>query len=64
MKNELKKIQKILFPDNSESQMEEETLLGGEGEEHRNREALVKLALHFLRKMKRNDMADCLQNSK
>ncbi|XP_026040819.1 protein NLRC3-like isoform X2 [Astatotilapia calliptera] len=62
VKNELKKIQKVLFPDNSESQMEEEMLLGGEGEEHKNREALVKLALHFLRKMEQNGMADYLQN--
>lgn len=44
--------------------MEEEMLLGGEGEEHKNREALVKLALHFLRKMEQNGMADYLQNSK
>uniref|UniRef100_A0A3B4EYA7 B30.2/SPRY domain-containing protein n=1 Tax=Pundamilia nyererei TaxID=303518 RepID=A0A3B4EYA7_9CICH len=62
VKNELKKIQKMLFPDNSESQMEEEMLLEGEGEEHKNREALVKLALHFLRKMEQNGMADYLQN--
>uniref|UniRef100_A0AAZ1Y512 NACHT domain-containing protein n=2 Tax=Oreochromis aureus TaxID=47969 RepID=A0AAZ1Y512_OREAU len=62
VKNELKKIQKILCPDNSESQMEEETLLGVEGEEQRNREALVKLALHFLRKMKQDEWADRLQN--
>ncbi|XP_039477705.1 NLR family CARD domain-containing protein 3-like [Oreochromis aureus] len=62
VKNELKKIQKILCPNNSESQMEEETLLGGEGEDQRNREALVKLALHFLRTMKKDDWADRLQN--
>ncbi|XP_019218864.1 NLR family CARD domain-containing protein 3 isoform X1 [Oreochromis niloticus] len=62
VKNELKKIQKILCPDNSESQMEEETLLGGEGEEQKKREALVKLTLHFLRTIKKDEWADRLQN--
>ncbi|XP_039648496.1 uncharacterized protein LOC120554014 [Perca fluviatilis] len=62
VKNELKKIQKVLSPDYpecSESQRE------GEDEEQRsNREAFMKITLHFLRRMKQDELADCLQRSK
>ncbi|XP_054871716.1 NACHT, LRR and PYD domains-containing protein 3-like isoform X2 [Amphiprion ocellaris] len=64
-KNELKKIQKVLspdYPEGLESQREEE--VEGEDEEQRrsNRESFLKITLHFLRRMKQEDLADCLQS--
>ena len=69
MKNELKKMQKVLSPDYtecSESQREDEEMLDSEEEEQRrsSREAFLKITLHFLRRMKQEDLADCLQSSK
>ena len=69
MKKELKKIQKVLSPDYpecSESQREDEEVLEGEDEEQRrsSREAFVKITLHFLRRMKQEELADRLQSSK
>ncbi|XP_035857409.1 protein NLRC3-like [Sander lucioperca] len=59
--NELKKIEKLLSPDYpecSESQTEEEN----ENEEQwRSREAFLKITLHFLKRMKQNELADRLQ---
>ncbi|XP_075933372.1 protein NLRC3-like [Anarhichas minor] len=57
VKNELKKIQKV-------SQREDEEVLDGEDEEQRrsSREAFVKITLHFLRRMKQEELADCLQS--
>uniref|UniRef100_A0A3P8QW53 B30.2/SPRY domain-containing protein n=1 Tax=Astatotilapia calliptera TaxID=8154 RepID=A0A3P8QW53_ASTCA len=59
VKNELKKIQKVLSPDYPEcieSQREDE-------EQRRStKEAFVKITLHFLRRMKQEKLADCLQN--
>ncbi|XP_078101461.1 uncharacterized protein LOC144514136, partial [Sander vitreus] len=59
VKNELKKIQKVLnpdYPECSESQRE------GEDEEQRSsREAFLRITLHFLRRMKQEELADCLQ---
>ncbi|XP_039649756.1 uncharacterized protein LOC120554975 [Perca fluviatilis] len=56
VKNELKKIQKLLsqdYPECSESQWEDED------EEHRSsREAFLKITLHFLRRMKQDELAD------
>uniref|UniRef100_A0A8C9XUP0 NACHT domain-containing protein n=1 Tax=Sander lucioperca TaxID=283035 RepID=A0A8C9XUP0_SANLU len=60
VKNELKKIQKLLSPDYpecSESQREDE-----DEEQRRSREAFMKITLHFLRKMKQDELADRLQN--
>ncbi|TDG95961.1 hypothetical protein EPR50_G00242010 [Perca flavescens] len=60
VKNELKKIQKVLSPDYpefSESQREGEEL-------RRSREAFLKITLHFLRRMKQDELADRLQSSK
>ncbi|XP_039649760.1 protein NLRC3-like [Perca fluviatilis] len=61
VKNELKKIQKILsqdYPECSESQWEDED------EEHRSsREAFLKITLHFLRRMKQDELADRLQST-
>ena len=69
MKNELKKMQKVLssdYPECLESQREDEEGLDGEEEEQRrrSREAFLKITLHFLRRMKQEKLADCLQNSK
>ncbi|XP_044043407.1 protein NLRC3-like isoform X3 [Siniperca chuatsi] len=67
VKNELKKIQKVLSPDYPEcleSQREDEEVLDGEEEEQRrsSREAFLKITLHFLRRMKQEELADCLQS--
>ncbi|XP_051283901.1 protein NLRC3 [Dicentrarchus labrax] len=66
VKNELKKIQKVLssdYPECSESQREDEEVLDGEDEEQRrSREALLKITVHFLRRMKQEELADCLQS--
>ncbi|XP_047216129.1 protein NLRC3-like [Girardinichthys multiradiatus] len=67
VKNELKKIQKVLSPDDPEgleSQWEDEEVLEGEDEEKRrsNREAFVKITLNFLKKMKQEDLAERLQS--
>ncbi|XP_014859461.1 PREDICTED: NACHT, LRR and PYD domains-containing protein 3-like isoform X2 [Poecilia mexicana] len=67
VKNELKNIQKVLSPDDpecSEGQSEDEEAMGGEDEEQRrsSREAVMKIALNFLRKMKQEELADRLQS--
>uniref|UniRef100_A0A7N6AKG7 B30.2/SPRY domain-containing protein n=1 Tax=Anabas testudineus TaxID=64144 RepID=A0A7N6AKG7_ANATE len=67
VKNELKKMQKVLSPDYPqclESQREDEEVLDGEDEEQRrsSREAFVKITLNFLRRMKQEELADCLQS--
>nr|XP_033501166.1 NLR family CARD domain-containing protein 3-like isoform X2 [Epinephelus lanceolatus] len=66
VKNELKKIQKVLssdYPECSESQREDEEVLGREEEQsRRSREAFLKITLNFLRRMKQEELADCLQS--
>ncbi|XP_037650730.1 NLR family CARD domain-containing protein 3-like isoform X10 [Sebastes umbrosus] len=66
VKNELKKIQKVLnsdYPECLESEREDEEVLDGEDEEkRRRREEFVKITLHFLRRMKQEELADCLQS--
>ncbi|XP_049913882.1 NLR family CARD domain-containing protein 3-like [Epinephelus moara] len=67
VENELKKIQKVLssdYPDCLESQSEDEEALDGEDEEQRksSREAFLKITLNFLRRMKQEELADCLQS--
>uniref|UniRef100_A0AAX7VI97 NACHT domain-containing protein n=1 Tax=Astatotilapia calliptera TaxID=8154 RepID=A0AAX7VI97_ASTCA len=67
VKNELKKIQKVLSPDHPEtlkSQMEDEEMFEGEDEDERKscREAFLKITLHFLRRLKQHEMADHLQS--
>uniref|UniRef100_A0A671UIV7 B30.2/SPRY domain-containing protein n=1 Tax=Sparus aurata TaxID=8175 RepID=A0A671UIV7_SPAAU len=67
VKNELKKVQKVLSSDRSEcfeSQREDEEVLDGEEEEQRrsSREAFLKITLHFLRRMKQEELADRLQS--
>ncbi|XP_067467146.1 NLR family CARD domain-containing protein 3-like [Thunnus thynnus] len=66
VKNELKKMQKILssdYPECLESQSEDEEVLDGEEEEQRksSREAFLKITLHFLKRMKQEELADRLK---
>ncbi|XP_010783552.1 protein NLRC3-like, partial [Notothenia coriiceps] len=66
LKKELKKIQRALssdHPESLESQSEEEELLDGEDEKQRrsSREAFLTITLHFLRRMKQEELAECLQ---
>uniref|UniRef100_A0A8C4GFU1 Protein NLRC3 n=1 Tax=Dicentrarchus labrax TaxID=13489 RepID=A0A8C4GFU1_DICLA len=68
VKNELKTIQNVLssdYPECLESQKEGEQVLDGEDEEKRksSREAFLKITLHFLRRMKQEELADRLQRS-
>ncbi|XP_044226069.1 NLR family CARD domain-containing protein 3-like [Thunnus albacares] len=67
VKNELKKMQKVLSPGYQEcleSQREDEEVLDCEEEEQRrsSREAFLKITLHFLRRMKQEELADRLQS--
>ena len=69
MKSELEKIKSVLnpdYPECSESQRVDEEVLGAEDEEQRSksREALLKIALHVLKSMKQEELADCLLSSK
>ncbi|KAK9541919.1 hypothetical protein VZT92_001931 [Zoarces viviparus] len=69
VKNELKKIQKVVssdYPECLESQTDDEEVLDGEDKAQRrsSREAFVKITLHFLRRMKQDELAHCLQSSK
>ncbi|XP_072235429.1 protein NLRC3-like isoform X2 [Leuresthes tenuis] len=60
VKEELKKIQGVLSPDYPEcleSQREDE-----DEEQRSSREALVKITVHFLRRMKQEELADRLQS--
>ncbi|XP_078131510.1 uncharacterized protein LOC144533816 [Sander vitreus] len=66
VKNELKRIQKVLSPDYQEcskKQREGEEVVDGKEEEERksSREAFLKITLHFLRRMNHKELADCLQ---
>uniref|UniRef100_A0A3B5QYW2 NACHT domain-containing protein n=1 Tax=Xiphophorus maculatus TaxID=8083 RepID=A0A3B5QYW2_XIPMA len=65
VKKELKKIQKGLspdYPEHSESQRDDEVLEGDDEEQRRSsREAVMKIILNFLRRMKQEELADHLQ---
>ncbi|XP_071371317.1 protein NLRC3-like [Centroberyx affinis] len=68
VKNELKKFQSVLtlnYTDCLERQSEDEEFMDDEEEEQRrsNREALLKITLHFLRRMKQEELADTLQKT-
>ncbi|XP_056261115.1 protein NLRC3-like [Seriola aureovittata] len=59
VKNELQRVQRVLRPDYPECL----EVLDGEDEEQRsNREAFLKITLNFLRSMKQEELADCLQS--
>ncbi|XP_035772405.1 NACHT, LRR and PYD domains-containing protein 3-like [Neolamprologus brichardi] len=69
VKNELKKIQKVLSPDYPEclnSQREDDEMLEGKDEEQKrgisNREAFVNITLNFLKRMKQGELSDRLQS--
>ncbi|KAM9362144.1 protein NLRC3-like [Symphorus nematophorus] len=66
VKNELKKIQKVLSSDTVflESLREDEEVLDSEEEEQRksSREAFMKITQYFLRRMKQEKLADSLQS--
>ncbi|XP_028442264.1 NLR family CARD domain-containing protein 3 isoform X1 [Perca flavescens] len=67
VKNELKRVQRVLnpfYPECLEIQKEGEEVLDSEdGEQRRSsREAFLKIVLHFLRRMKHEELADCLQS--
>ncbi|XP_044000349.1 NACHT, LRR and PYD domains-containing protein 5-like [Gambusia affinis] len=66
VKKELKKIQKVLSPDDTESSesQRDDDVLEGEDEEQRrsSREAVMKITLNFLRRMKQEELADHLQS--
>uniref|UniRef100_A0AAQ4RZ78 NACHT domain-containing protein n=1 Tax=Gasterosteus aculeatus aculeatus TaxID=481459 RepID=A0AAQ4RZ78_GASAC len=61
VKNELKKIQKVVSSDYPEClEKEDEEVL--DEEQRRSREAFVKISVHFLRRMKQEELAECLQS--
>ncbi|XP_055361580.1 NLR family CARD domain-containing protein 3-like isoform X2 [Betta splendens] len=67
VKKELKKIQKVLssdYPECLESQREDEEEMDDEDEEQRrsSRDAFLKITVNFLRRMKQEELADCLQS--
>ncbi|XP_029901757.1 protein NLRC3-like [Myripristis murdjan] len=67
VKNELKNIQRSLRPDYPEClerQREDEEVLDGEEEEQRrsSRKAFLQITLHFLRRMKQEELAERLQS--
>ncbi|MEQ2186037.1 hypothetical protein GOODEAATRI_024572, partial [Goodea atripinnis] len=64
MKNELNKIKKVLSLECLQSQKDVEEVLEGEDKEQRrsSREAFLKITLNFLRRMKQEELADCLQS--
>ncbi|CAI5638728.1 unnamed protein product [Oreochromis niloticus] len=66
VKNELRKIQKVLRPDCPESlekPSEDKGMLEDEDEQRRcSREAFLKITLDFLRRMKQEELANHLQN--
>ncbi|XP_038579828.1 NLR family CARD domain-containing protein 3-like isoform X2 [Micropterus salmoides] len=67
MKNELKKAQKVLstnYPECLERHSEDKEAVDGEEKEQRriSREAFLKITLHFLRRMKQDELADRLQS--
>uniref|UniRef100_A0AAQ4R2X8 NACHT domain-containing protein n=1 Tax=Gasterosteus aculeatus aculeatus TaxID=481459 RepID=A0AAQ4R2X8_GASAC len=61
VKNELKKIQKVVSSDYPEwlEKVDEEVL---DEEQRRSREAFVKISVHFLRRMKQEELAERLQS--
>ncbi|KAM3849247.1 protein NLRC3-like [Diretmus argenteus] len=66
VKNELKRFQKVLstgHPECLEKQKQEEEEVDGEDEEQRrSRDTLLNITLHFLRRMKQEELADSLQS--
>uniref|UniRef100_G3N452 FISNA domain-containing protein n=1 Tax=Gasterosteus aculeatus TaxID=69293 RepID=G3N452_GASAC len=61
VKNELKRIQKFMCSDYPECLEKEDEEVQDE-EQRRSREAFVKISVHFLRRMKQEELADRLQS--
>ncbi|XP_077952909.1 protein NLRC3-like [Gasterosteus aculeatus] len=59
VKNELKKLQKVVSSDYPECLEKEDVL---DEEQRRSREAFVKISVHFLRRMKQEELAERLQS--
>ncbi|XP_065817640.1 NLR family CARD domain-containing protein 3-like [Labrus bergylta] len=59
VKNELKRVHRVLSPDYPECL---ETLSEDEEQGRSCKEAFLKITLHFLRRMKQEELADCLQS--
>uniref|UniRef100_A0A665VB27 NACHT domain-containing protein n=1 Tax=Echeneis naucrates TaxID=173247 RepID=A0A665VB27_ECHNA len=59
VKNELKKIKRSLSPDYPQFMKNEDDEV--DEEQRRSREALLKITVNFLRRMKQEELADCLQ---
>ncbi|XP_032426107.1 NLR family CARD domain-containing protein 3-like, partial [Xiphophorus hellerii] len=69
LKNELKKIHKILSPNDpecTENQRDDDEVLEGQDEEQRSssREAVMKITLNFLRRMTQEELADRLESKR
>uniref|UniRef100_A0A665SVZ0 B30.2/SPRY domain-containing protein n=1 Tax=Echeneis naucrates TaxID=173247 RepID=A0A665SVZ0_ECHNA len=60
MKNELKKIKRSLSPDYPQFMKNEDDEV--DEEQRRSREAFLKITVNFLRRMKQDELADCLQS--
>ncbi|XP_029374386.1 NLR family CARD domain-containing protein 3-like, partial [Echeneis naucrates] len=60
VKNELKKIKRSLSPDYPQSIKNEDHEV--DEEQRRSREAFLKITVNFLRRMKQEELADCLQS--
>ncbi|KAM3613443.1 uncharacterized protein V6R79_026100 [Siganus canaliculatus] len=58
VRKELKKMHKLLSPDESQREDEE----ADDEEQRSSREAFLKITLHSLRRMKQEELADCLQS--
>ncbi|GLD74721.1 protein NLRC3-like protein [Lates japonicus] len=56
VKNELKRVQRVLNPDY------DEVVLNSNEDQTSSREAFLKITLNFLRRMKQEELADCLQS--
>ncbi|KAM3857129.1 dipeptidyl peptidase 4-like [Diretmus argenteus] len=64
VKNELKRFQMVLSPDYPECLERQDGVDGVEKEQRSSRDALLKITLHFLRRMKQEELADSLQSRK
>lgn len=69
VRNELKNFKKVLspkYPESSAKPREEEEGVGGDEDElsSSSRDAFLKITLNFLRRMKREQLADSLKSSK
>lgn len=70
VKNELKKLETFLgqeYPECSATLRDDDQVVGGEEEERQrgsSRDAFLKITINFLKQMKQEQLADCLQSSK